>query len=153
MIIRISAAPHPSGAKTFHIQKPFTGTGCPSSSIFFIQVHNIWMERTVKLSGSLWLAVIVGTKAVDHSYLDGFSRRCLMKLDKRAPTLSQKHLTLSGGNFSLLAPKLMRFFQKTGIWKIFLFNCTSFHEQFFYAHKTQLTRFTIAWFWQPFPVI
>ena len=55
----------------FHIKKPLTVTGCPSSSIF-IQVHNIWMERTVKLSGSLGLAVIVGTKAVEHSYLDRF---------------------------------------------------------------------------------
>ena len=67
----------------------------------------------MKLSGSLGLAVIVGTKAVEHSYLNGFSRRC--QKDKKVPTLSQKRLTLSGGNFSLLAPKLMRFFQKTGI--------------------------------------
>ena len=59
----------------FHIKKPLTVTGCPSSS-FFYPSHNIWMERTVKLSGSLGLAVIVGTKAVEHSYLDGFSRRC-----------------------------------------------------------------------------
>ena len=73
----------------------------------------------MKLSGSLWLAVIVGTKAVDHSYLDGFSIRCLVKLDKRAP-LCRKN----AGNFSLLAPKLLRFF--------------------FCAHKTQLKRFTIA---------
>ena len=45
----------------FHIKKPLTVTGCPSSSIF-IQVHNIWMERTVKLSGSLGLAVIVALR-------------------------------------------------------------------------------------------
>ena len=64
----------------------------------------------MKLSGSLGLAVIVGTKAVEHSCLDGFSRRC--QKDKRSPTLLQKRLTLSGGNFSFLAPKLMRFFSK-----------------------------------------
>ena len=65
----------------------------------------------MKLSGSLWLAVIVGTKAVNHSYLDGFSRRYLLRLDKKGP-LSQKHLTLSCDSFSLLAPKLMRSFFK-----------------------------------------
>ena len=70
----------------FHIKKPLTVTGCPSSS-FFIQVHNIWMERTVKLSGSLGLAVIVGTKAVEHSYLDGFSRR--FQKDKRSPLFAK----------------------------------------------------------------
>ena len=43
----------------------------------------------MKLSGSLRLAVILGTKAVDHSYLDGFSRRFLLKLDKKGPTLSK----------------------------------------------------------------
>ena len=69
----------------------------------------------MKPPGSLWLAVSVGTKAVDHSYLDGFSRRCLLKLDKKSPTLSQKRLTLSDGNFGLLAPKLMCVFQRTGI--------------------------------------
>ena len=46
----------------------------------------------MKLSGSLWRAIIVDAKAVDHSYLDGFSRRCLLKLDKKGPTLSQKRL-------------------------------------------------------------
>ena len=58
-----------------------------------------------------------------------------MSKGQKVPTLSQKRLTLNGGNFSLLAPKLMRFFQKTGIWKIFLFNCTIFHEQFFVLTK------------------
>ena len=66
----------------------------------------------MKPSGFLWLAVIVGAKTVYHSYLDGFSRRCLLKLDKKGPTLSQKRPTLSGGNFGLLAPKFMRFFSK-----------------------------------------
>ena len=67
----------------------------------------------MKLSRSLWLAVIVGTKTVDHSYLDGFSRRCLLKLDKKGPTLSQNRPTLSGGNFELLAPKLMQEFERS----------------------------------------
>ena len=68
------------------------------------------MERTVKLSGSLGLAVIVGTKAVEHSYLDGFSRRC--QKDKKVPTLLQKHLTLSGGNFSFACSKIVALFSK-----------------------------------------
>ena len=89
----------------------------------------------LKPYGSFWLVVIVGAKEVDHSYLDGFSRRCLLKLDKKGPTLSQKRPTLSGGNIGLLAPKLMHFFQKTGIWKIFLFNCLIFHERFFVLTK------------------
>ena len=69
----------------------------------------------MKPSGSLWLAVIVGAKSVDHSHLDGFSSGCLLRLDKKGTILSQKRLTLSGGNFGLPAPKLMCSFSKTGI--------------------------------------
>ena len=67
----------------------------------------------MKLSRSLGLAVIVGTKAVEHSYQDGIFQK--VSKGQKVPTLLQKRLTLSGGNFSFLAPKLMRFFQKTGI--------------------------------------
>ena len=73
----------------FHIKKILTVIGCPSSSFFLSKSIHIWTEWTVKPSGSLWLAVIVGAKAVDHSYLDGFSRRFLLKLDKKSPILSQ----------------------------------------------------------------
>ena len=104
------------GAETFHIKKPLTVTGCPSSSIFFIQVHNIWLERTVKLSGSLWLAVIVGTKAVDHSYLDGYSRRCLIKFDKRAP-LCRKNAWLIQYRFSGFSLQLWNRFKLRFPWE------------------------------------
>ena len=53
-----------------------------------------------------------------------------MSKGQKAPTLSQKRLTLSGANFSFLAPKLMRFFQKTGIWKIFLLIAQFFTSSF-----------------------
>ena len=87
-------------------------TGYPSSIFFFIQVHIYLDGADCKASTSLWLVVTVGAKAVDHSYLDGFSRRCLLKLDKKDPILSQKHLTLRDGNYGLLAPKLMRILSK-----------------------------------------
>ena len=62
------------------------------------------MERTVKLSGSLGLAVIVGTKAVEWmDFPEDFKR-----------TIGP-HFVAKTPNFSFLAPKLMRFFQKTGI--------------------------------------
>ena len=70
------------------------------------------MERTVKLSGSLGLAVIVGTKAVEP-FLSGWIFQKVSK-GQKVPTLLQKRLTLSGSNFSFLAPKVMHFFKKTG---------------------------------------
>ena len=71
----------------FHIMKSLTVTPCPRRQ-FFIQVHNIWMERTVKLSGSLGLAVIVGTKAVSSgAFLSGWIFQKVSK-GQKFPTLS-----------------------------------------------------------------
>ena len=69
----------------------------------------------------------------------------VLKLDKKGPTLSQKRLTLSVGNFGLLAPKLMRYLSKDRNLKDHSFNCIIFHEQIFCAHKTRLKHFTIAY--------
>ena len=41
--------------------------------------------------------------------LDGFFKRCLLKLDKKSLILLQKRLNLNHSNFGLLATKLIRF--------------------------------------------
>ena len=41
--------------------------------------------------------------------LGGFSKTCLLKLDKKGLTLSQKHLTSNRRNVGFPAPKSMRF--------------------------------------------
>ena len=44
-------------------------------------------------------------------------------------------------------------FKRQDIGRSFFLISQIFIEQFFCAHRTQLKRWTIAWFWQPFPVI
>ena len=57
----------------------------------------------MRLTRSLWLAVIVGTKAVDHPFLSGWIFQVSDEIGQKGPTLSHKRLTLSGGNFSALS--------------------------------------------------
>ena len=57
----------------------------------------------MRLTRSLWLAVIVGTKAVDHPFLSGRIFQVSDEIGQKDPTLSHKRLTLSGGNFSALS--------------------------------------------------
>ena len=58
-----------------------------------------------------------------------------MSKRQKVPTLWKKHLTLSGGNFSLLAPKIDALFSKDKNLKDLSFYLEHFHEQFFVLTK------------------